>query len=318
MRIGVLTSGGDAPGMNNAIRGVVRTGLKEDCTIFGIQRGYEGLINGEIDRMKYGTVSSILEDGGTILRTYRSEEFREESGQQKAIETLNEYDMDGLVAIGGEGTIRGARALQSRWEGQVLAIPASIDNDIAGTDYAIGFHSAVSTALDAIDRIRDTATSHQRTFIVEVMGRDSGHLALAAGMAGGAEEIIVPEVDYDVDDIAQRIRNVREEGKQHYIVVVAEGAADGHELAETLEDKSGKQSRPMVLGHIQRGGAPAPLDRIAGGKLGYQAIQSLLQGESGQVIGIKNDQPSLSSFETALQGKTITDEDLRIPAILSR
>lgn len=318
MQIGVLTSGGDAPGMNNAIRGVVRTALKSDCDVLGIKRGYAGLIDGDIDELEHGSVSSILEDGGTVLGTYRAKEFRHKSGRADAIATLNNYDVNGLVVIGGDGTIRGAQALNKQWDGQVLAIPASIDNDIGGTDYSIGFHSAVSTAVDAIDRIRDTATSHQRTFIVEVMGRNSGQIALAAGMAGGAEEILVPEVDYDINKIASRIQKVSERGKLHYIVVVAEGAADAHNLAKTLEDKSGKQSRPMILGHIQRGGAPAPLDRIAGSKLGHFAAKSLIDGCSGKMIGIKNDHPNPVPFKEAFSGKPITKNNLEVAAILSR
>jgi len=270
-RLALLTSGGDAPGMNDAIRGVVRTAIHEGLEVFGVNRGYEGLIDDEFNSMDSKSVGSILEEGGTILRTYRSEEFKEDSGQNKAIENLKKHEIDALVTIGGNGTFRGAKVLDQNWNGQVVGIPATIDNDVGGTEYSIGFDTAVSTALNAIDHIRDTATSHERTFIIEVMGRDSGHLALTAGLAGGAEEILVPEVEFSRDAIAERIRKERSKGKLHYIIVLAEGAAGGYELAETLERKSGMQTRLVVLGHVQRGGSPSSWDRVGGGKMGYHA-----------------------------------------------
>ncbi len=316
--IALLTSGGDAPGMNDAIRGVVRTARHEGLKVYGVRRGYEGLIDGEFTEMSTQAVGSILEKGGTILRTYRSKKFKSDSGQKKAIENLNQYDVDGLVTIGGDGTFRGARLLDERWSGNVVGIPASIDNDIAGTDYAIGFNTAVSTALNAVDHIRDTATSHERTFIVEVMGRDSGHIAITVGLAGGAEEILIPEVDFSADAIANRIRNERTGGKLHYIIVLAEGAASGFNLSETLERKTDMQTRLVVLGHVQRGGDPSPWDRIAGGKMGYYAVGSLLDGKSGISIGLKDGRERLASLEDAIRGKSIDEKDLEIAGVLSR
>jgi 6-phosphofructokinase 1 len=316
--IALLTSGGDAPGMNDAIRGVVRTAIHEGLDVFGVQRGYEGLIDDEFLEMTSRSVGSILEEGGTILRTYRSEEFKSDSGQKKAIENLKKHNVDGLITIGGDGTFRGAQVLNERWKGSVLGIPATIDNDIGGTEYSIGFDTAVSTALNAIDHIRDTATSHERTFIIEVMGRDSGHIALTSGLAGGAEEILVPEVDFDTDSIAQRIRDERSKGKLHYIIVLAEGAASGFELSETLEQKSDMQTRLVVLGHVQRGGDPSAWDRVGGGKMGYFAVNSLLDGKSGLSIGIHDGQQQAVSFEEAIEGKSIDEQDLEIASTLSR
>lgn len=317
-RIALLTSGGDAPGMNDAIRGVVRTAIHEKLDVIGFRRGYEGLIHDRARPMTSQSVGSILEEGGSILRTDRSEEFRTESGRKKALENLRKYDVDGLVTIGGGGTLRGALKLDDHWEGQVVGIPATIDNDISGTEYSIGFNTAVNTALDAIDHIRDTATSHERAFIIEVMGRDTGHIALTAGLAGGAEEILVPEVNFSPDSIADRIKKERTEGKLHYIIVLAEGASDGHELAKTLERKSSMQIRLVVLGHVQRGGDPTAWDRIGGGKMGYYAIYALLDGETGKSIGLRHGRRNLVPFKEAIRGKSIDKEDLEIVGTLSR
>lgn len=317
-RIGVLTSGGDAPGMNNAIRSVVRTAIDEGMSVVGFRQGYEGLIHDDSQEMTSRSVGNILEDGGTILRTYRSDHFRSEDGQHQALETLEEHDLDGLVTIGGNGTMRGARVLDEKWSGQVIGIPATIDNDVAGTDYALGFNTAVQTAMNALDHIRDTASSHERTFIVEMMGRHSGHLALTVGLAAGAEEILVPEVEFNADDIAERIRQQRKKGKLHYIIALAEGAAGGQELAEELEEKSGKQTRLVVLGHVQRGGSPSPWDRVGGSKMGYFAVKTFLEGETGVMVGLESRDRTIVSFDEAVQGKPINEEELHIANVLSR
>jgi 6-phosphofructokinase 1 len=317
-RVGVLTSGGDAPGMNNAIRSVVRTAINEGLSVIGFRRGFEGLIHNESQEMPSKSVGNILESGGTVLRTYRSDHFRSEEGQSDALETIRDHELDGLVTIGGDGTMRGARALDMQWSGQVIGIPATIDNDIAGTEYALGFNTAVTTALNAIDHIRDTATSHERTFIVELMGRNSGHIALTAGLAGGAEEILVPEVEFDTDTIAERIRKQRDKGKLHYIIALAEGAASGYELADVLEEKSGKQTRLVVLGHVQRGGTPSPWDRVGGSKMGYFAVKSLQEGRTGVMVGLENRERVLTPLEEAVKGKSINEENLHIANVLSR
>ncbi len=317
-RIGVLTSGGDAPGMNNAIRSVVRTAIDEELSVLGFRRGYEGLIHDESKEMTSKSVGNILEDGGTVLGTYRSEYFLSEDGQHQAVETLEKHDLDALVTIGGDGTMRGAKLLDQEWPGQVAGIPATIDNAIAGTEYALGFNTAVKTALNALDHIRDTATSHERTFIVELMGRDSGHLALTVGLAAGAEEILVPEVEFDTDVIAERIRKQREKGKLHYIIALAEGAASGQELADDLEEKSGKQTRLVVLGHVQRGGSPSPWDRVGGSKMGYFAVQTLLEGGSGVMVGLKCREKSITPLEEAVRGQSINEKELQIANVLSR
>lgn len=316
-RIAVLTSGGDAPGMNDAIRGVVRTALNRNLEVVGFRRGYEGLVNNEFDVMDSPSVGNILERGGTILRTYRSERFREDEGQRQAIENLNTLGVDGLVTIGGDGTFRGALEFDGRWNGQVVGIPATIDNDIAGTELCIGFNTAVSTALNALDRIRDTATSHERTFIIEVMGRNSGHIALSVGLAGGAEEILVPEIEFDLDDIANRIINERRSGKPHYIVVLAEGAGQGFDVSEKLQEKSDMQTRLVVLGHVQRGGSPVAQDRIGGHKMGYHAVDTLLEGITGVSVGLKNGRRNLLALEKACEGKNIDESDLKIARTLS-
>lgn len=316
-RIAVLTSGGDAPGMNDAIRGIVRTALDRDLEVVGFKRGYEGLVKNDYRMMDSPSVGNILEEGGTILQTYRSERFKEAEGLRQACENLDELEVDGLVTIGGDGTFSGALDLDERWGGQVVGIPATIDNDIGGTDICVGFDTAVSTALQALDRIRDTATSHERTFIIEVMGRDSGHIALTVGLAGGAEEILVPEIEFDLDAIADRIVREREAGKLHYIVVLAEGAGKGFDVSEQLQAKTDMQTRLVVLGHVQRGGAPTAWDRVGGSKMGYHAVDTLLEGESGVSVGLLDGDRNLTSFEEAIKGKNIDEKDLEIARTLS-
>lgn len=312
-----MTSGGDAPGMNACIRGVVRTAVYEEMDVIGFQRGFEGLINKEYLQLNVQSVGSILEEGGTILRTFRCPTFREQEGQHQAMETLNELGVDGVIVIGGDGSLRGANALEQQWDGSVVAIPASIDNDVGGTDLCIGFDTAVNTALESVDRIRDTATSHERLFIIEVMGRDTGHIALSVGLAGGAEEILIPEKPFDVDEISDRIQEGVNRGKLHYIVVLAEGAGKGFDLADELKTRSDMDTRVAVLGHIQRGGSPTAWDRIVGGKLGYFAIQTLLEGNSGVSVGSRSGERKLTPLLDAAEGKQLSWENYEIAKILS-
>lgn len=317
-RIGVLTSGGDAPGMNSTLRAIVRTAVRADLEVIGFQRGYEGLINQEYIQLDVRSVGGIIQDGGTILRTFRCPKFREAEGQEKAVENLEELGIHGLVVIGGDGSLRGADELSQRWdEGQVMGIPASIDNDIGGTDLCIGFDTAVNTALESVDRIRDTATSHERVFVIEVMGRDTGHIALSVGLAGGAEEILIPEQDYDVDEIGVRIREGMNRGKLHYIVVLAEGAGKGFKLADQLKERSGMETRVAVLGHIQRGGSPTAWDRILGAKMGNFSVKALLEGEDRVSVGVRSGNRNLMPINEVIDGKSLSWENLEVARTLS-
>ena len=261
IRIGVVNSGGDAPGMNAAIRAVVRRGIYLGIEIFGIQRGFLGLVNGEIIKMNLGSVADIIHRGGTILHTARCDEFKTEEGQIKALRNLEEYNIDGLVVVGGDGSIRGAYELGNKGF-PVIAVPGTIDNDVPCTDYSIGFDTAVNTVIEVINKVRDTATSHERTFIVEVMGKNSGWIALEAGLAGGAESILVPEIQYDIEQVCNKLIRGHKRGKLHSIIIVAEGSGKGFEIGEAVKAKTGFETRVTVLGHIQRGGVPTAKDRI--------------------------------------------------------
>lgn len=285
-RIGVLTSGGDAPGMNAAIRAVVRKGLHEGLEILGIKRGYAGLLADDITPLDAGSVGDIIHRGGTILRTARSEEFKTEEGFKRALKVLAQRQIEGLVVIGGDGTFRGAQKL---YEHGILAvgIPGTIDNDIPGSDESIGFDTAVNTAVQAIDRIRDTATSHERTFIIEVMGRDAGHIALEAGLAAGAESIMVPEEELDLSEICSRLKRGHQRGKLHSIIVVCEGAGKGFEVGDFVRRCTGFDTRVTVLGHVQRGGTPTARDRILASKMGALAVDLIIAGKGGMMVGIK-------------------------------
>ncbi len=316
-RVAILTAGGDAPGMNDAIRGVVRTGLDRGLEVLGVHRGYSGLMEGDCRRLDSSSVGSILERGGTILGTYREPAFREESGRRRAREVLADRGVDGLVVIGGNGTFRGGRTLAEEWEGSVVGIPATIDNDLAGTDVCLGFDTAVNTAVEAVDRIRDTATSHQRAFIVEVMGRDTGHLAARVGLAGGAEEILIPGESFDVAAIARRARRARRGGKLHYLMVLSEGAGRAFELADRLEGQIDMETRVVVLGHVQRGGSPSALDRAAGSKMGYHAVEALLEGKDRVSVGVRDGERHLVPLERALRGRPLDRDDLTIARTLS-
>lgn len=287
-RIGVLTSGGDSPGMNAAIRAVVRKAIYHNIEVYGIYYGYQGLITGQIKKLEIGSVGDIIHRGGTILYTARCEEFKTEAGHKKAIEQLKKHEIDGLVVIGGDGSFRGALKL-AELGFPTIGVPATIDNDIAGTDYTIGFDTALNTIIEAIDKIRDTATSHERTYVVEVMGRNAGDLALWAGLADGAETIIIPEEPYNMEEIIARLKRGHERGKRHSIIIVAEGAGKGFKFAKQIQDATSFETRVTVLGHTQRGGSPTALDRVLASRLGARAVQLLLDGAKGRTVGIQNN-----------------------------
>ncbi len=283
-RIGVLTSGGDAPGMNACVRAVVRTALYHGVECYGIRRGYNGLITGDIVQLNEKNIAHIINRGGTILYTARSKDFLTEEGQKKAASTCKFLGLDGIVAIGGDGTFRGAAAL-SKFGLNVICIPATIDNDICCTNYSIGFDTAANTAIECIDKLRDTMQSHERCSIVEVMGRNAGYLAMYVGLAVGATAILVPEKPFDFEvDLIEKIRKARLNGFTHYMIVVAEGAGSAADIAAKLKDSIDLDPRVTVLGHIQRGGSPTGRDRVNATKMGYMAVEMLLAGKTNRVI----------------------------------
>lgn len=284
--IGVLTSGGDAPGMNAAIRAVVRTGIYNNFRIMGIRQGYSGLINGEIDDMNLSSVADIIHRGGTMLRSARSDEFKTDEGFKKALNVLDVFGIDGLVVLGGDGTLKGAKDLANAGI-PTIGIPCTIDNDCGYSDFTIGFYTAVETVVDAISKIRDTSTSHGRANVIEVMGRNCGDIALYAGLAGGAESIIIPEVGLDIDEVAKRALQGKNRGKLHHIIVLAEGVGNAYDLSKLIVDKTGIDTRVTILGYIQRGGTPTSFDRIIASKMGNKAIELLKEGKSGRALGIK-------------------------------
>ncbi|KAA0965163.1 6-phosphofructokinase [Sporosarcina sp. ANT_H38] len=286
-KIAVLTSGGDAPGMNAAVRAVVRKAIYEGLEVAGVFNGFQGLIEGKIEPLQLGSVGDIIQRGGTILRSARSEEFRTLEGREKAMKQLKLNEIDALVVIGGDGSFRGALELTSLGL-PCVGVPATIDNDINGTELTIGFDTALNTVIDSIDKIRDTATSHERTFIVEVMGRDAGDLALWAGLAGGAETILVPEEKYELPNIIERLKRGTGRGKKHSIIIVAEGVMSAAELAEILMREANIETRISVLGHIQRGGSPSARDRVIASQYGAKAVEVLLEGRGGIAIGMRN------------------------------
>jgi 6-phosphofructokinase 1 len=291
-RIGVLTSGGDAPGMNACIRAVVRTALTNNVEILGIRRGYAGLIEGDMLALDRKGIANIIHRGGTILETSRCPEFTTLEGRAKAIKILNEAGIDGLILMGGDGTFQGGTLLTNECNIGIIGLPTTIDNDVYGTDYTVGFDTAVNTALEAIDRIRDTAMSHERLFFIEVMGHHTGFIALESGIAGGAEETIIPEITMSTDILWTRLRKGFEQGKKSAIVVVAEGDRPGHTfmIAQEVKDKLKIESRVCILGHVQRGGSPTARDRILASNLGYAAVSALLKCKSGYMVGeVKNE-----------------------------
>lgn len=307
--IAVLTSGGDAPGMNAAIRAVVRTGLDKGFRVMGVQRGYSGLINGEIFPMDRHSVADIIQRGGTILRTARCAEFKTEEGRKRGANILKTFGIDGLVVIGGDGSFRGAQLL-SKLGIATIGLPGTIDNDLPYTDYTIGFDTAINTVLDAINKLRDTSTSHERVSIVEVMGRNCGDIALYAGLAGGAESIIVPEKGYDKDKLCRTILEGKMRGKMHNLIILAEGIGGAEELAQQVEEITGIETRATKLGHIQRGGSPTCMDRVWASRMGYRAIELIEEGKSSRVVGVKDGRIFDMDIDEALSVPRQFDEKL--------
>lgn len=317
-RIGVLSSGGDAPGMNAAIRAVVRKGIYHDLEVWGIKRGYAGLIDGELYRLELRSVADVIQRGGTILHTARSQEFMTNEGRQRALSILKEYGIDGVVVIGGDGSFRGGIELMKLGI-KVVGVPGTIDNDLFGTDYTIGFDTAVNTVVDAINKVRDTAVSHERIFVIEVMGRHSGEIALNAGLAGGAESILIPELPYNPSEVCLRLRESYLKGKKHSIIIVAEGVASASQVVDDIRTISGFDTRITVLGHLQRGGTPSAFDRNLASRLSAAAVEALVNGNSGYMVGIQGSQISLVSLEEAVNHKKqINTEFLELAQVLSR
>ncbi len=287
--IGVLTSGGDAPGMNAAIRAVVRAGCESGFRVMGIRRGYNGLMYGDMYEMNLRSVSNIINRGGTILYSARSPEFKTEEGMQKAIDVCKEVDMVGMVVIGGDGSFRGARDLSLRGV-PCVGVPGTIDNDIACCDYTIGYDTAMNTVMEMVDRLRDTSESHDRCSVVEVMGRRAGYIALNSGIACGATTILIPEVPFDFErDVIERMRRTQKTGKRHFIIIVAEGVGGVQEMSDRIQRETGVESRATVLGHVQRGGSPTVRDRVAGSQMGYRAVELLKAGIGNRVVAMQKD-----------------------------
>lgn len=311
-KIAVFTSGGDAPGMNAAIRAVVRVGISQQLEVYGIRSGYIGMIESQIYQLQLRDMANIIQRGGTILKTGRSVDFLKKEFRQKAFENLQAQQIDALVCIGGDGSFRGARALWEDFQFPVVGVPGTIDNDIFGSEYTIGFDTAVNTALDAIDKIRDTADSHDRLFIVEVMGRNSGFIASYVGLAGGAEEIFTPDANTSVDKAVEHIRSSQKKGKKSSIIITAEGQKPGraYDLADSIRKKMGIDAKVCILGHIQRGGAPTALDRIWASRMGAAAVDALLKGYCDVMVGVDKNQLLLIPLETAVGNEKKASLDL--------
>jgi len=321
-KIAVLTSGGDSPGMNTALRSVVRTCAFNNIDCVGVSRGYQGLINDDIKSLKTRSVRGIINRGGTMLYSARSDEFRTVKGRNKAYENVKKHNIDGIVVIGGDGSFTGGLIFQKEFNVPVVGIPGTIDNDLYGTTHTLGYDTALNTVMDAIDKIRDTAISHDRLFFVEVMGRDAGHIALNSGIAIGAQEILVPEHDIGIERLIQSLKDSKKNGKTSSIVVVAEGDKTGKnvfDLAKKVEQEFPKyEIRVSVLGHMQRGGSPSCFDRVLGTKMGVTAVESLLNGESGYMIGVDNGKIVKTSLKKAIKGETKIDPELiRISRIMN-
>ncbi|WP_040951639.1 6-phosphofructokinase [Gorillibacterium massiliense] len=307
--IAVLTSGGDSQGMNAAVRAVVRSGLYHGLKVYGVQKGYYGLIHEEIQEMDLRSVGDILQRGGTILGTARCKEMMTPEGQQLAADNLRKRGIDALVVIGGDGSYQGANKL-SKLGIRTMGLPGTIDNDISFTDYTIGFDTAVTVAVDAINKLRDTMSSHERASVVEVMGRHCGDIALLAGLASGAESILVPEVPFDLKEVADRMRDSFKSGKRHSIIILAEGVGHGEDIAQQITEYNGQDIRVTVLGHVQRGGAPTPSDRVLASRLGDFAVRKLLEGESGKACGIINGQLVTTDIDLVVNTKKPFKMDL--------
>jgi 6-phosphofructokinase 1 len=315
--IGVLTSGGDAPGMNAAIRAVVRTALYHNVRVIGIERGYTGLLNGEFKEMKTSSVADIIHRGGTVLKSSRCEKLRTNDGIQEAIKRLQEYEVDGLIVIGGDGSFQGAQKI-GRKNMKVICIPGTIDNDLAYTDYSIGFDTAVNTVLNAISNIRDTSMSHEKVTIIEVMGRCCGDIALFAGLAGGAESILIPEEKYEPNQICEKLLQGKKRGKIHNIIILAEGQQSTIDLQKEIFVNTGIEPRITVLGFLQRGGTPTAVDRILASKMGAKAIDLLISGKANRAIGIKENHLIDLDITEALDEKKIFNKEMyQLSQILS-
>lgn len=308
-KIGVLTSGGDAPGMNAAIRAVVRTAISKDMEVMGIYRGYNGLINGDVKPLSVRSVSDVIQHGGTMLYTARCKEFRFEEGLQQAKKTCLEHGIEGIVVIGGDGSFRGAADLSARGI-PCVGIPGTIDNDISMSEYTIGYDTAMNTAMQMVDKLRDTSQSHDRCSVVEVMGRHAGFIAVNTGIACGATCIIVPEIPWTIEAVCEKIKRTRETGKHHFIVVVSEGVGNSGEIAKQIEMNTGVESRATILGHVQRGGSPTIRDRVAASELGYYAVQLLAEGKGNRVVGIQNNKIVDYDIQEALSMKKPFENEL--------
>ncbi|WP_271752895.1 6-phosphofructokinase [Cohnella sp. JJ-181] len=308
-KIAVLTSGGDSQGMNAAVRAVVRSALFRGLEVYGVQRGYQGLLNEDLRQMDLRSVGDIIQRGGTILQTARCKEFLTPEGQQRGADVLRKHGIDGLVVIGGDGSYQGANKL-SKLGIKTMGLPGTIDNDIPFTDFTIGFDTATSIVVDAINKLRDTMTSHERSSVVEVMGRHCGDIALYAGLASGAESILVPEVPFDIREISQRMRENFQNGKRHSIVIVAEGVCGGEEIARQITEHSGIEPRVTVLGHIQRGGSPTHNDRILASRLGDFAVERLEAGDSAKACGLVKGQLVTTDIDTVVSTKKAFNMDL--------
>ncbi len=320
-KIGVLTSGGDSPGMNAAIRAVVRTGLYYNLDVFGIVRGYSGMIEDDIFQMDSKSVANIIQRGGTILKTARSKEFMEYEGRQKAYDNLKKHGIDGLVIIGGDGSFRGAQRFSNEFDIPCIGLPGTIDKDIAGTDFTIGFDTAVNTAIEAIDKIRDTADAHDRLFIVEVMGRDAGYIALYSGISTGAENILIPETKTDINEIIRSLGEKEKRKKLVNLIVVAEGDEYGgaQQVADILKKSlPNLDTRVCILGHIQRGGSPSALDRMIASRMGYHAVECLIEGKHNVMVGVVNNKMHYTPLDNAVKAKQRISQDwLKVVKILA-
>lgn len=311
-KIALLTSGGDAPGMNAAIRAVVRTAIYHDLEVVGIMHGYDGLINDEFIKLQASSVANIIQRGGTILKTARSARFMTDEGMELAFNNLKKHNVDALITVGGDGTFRGAKVFGDKYKLSIVGIPGTIDNDLIGTDLAIGYDTAINTVVDAVDKIRDTAESHDRLFFVEVMGRDAGLIALRSGIAAGAEAILMPETPTNIDVLIEKLKNAKRK-KSSKIIIVAEGdeAGGAFEIAKKVTEKvKGYDARITVLGHIQRGGAPTCMDRVNASRLGYEAVQALINGKRDLMVGIVNKKVEYTLFENAVKHIQKMDPEL--------
>jgi 6-phosphofructokinase 1 len=320
-KIGVLTSGGDSPGMNAAVRAVVRTGIYHGLEVYGIMRGFSGMIENDIFKMESRSVANIIQRGGTILKCARSKNFYEPEGRKTAYQNLKKFGINGLVVVGGDGSFRGAQTFSNEYDIPCIGLPGTIDKDIAGTDFTIGFDTAVNTAVEAIDKIRDTADAHDRLFIVEVMGRDAGYIALHSGIATGAENILIPETKTDIEELISSLSEKEKRSKLVNLVVVAEGDEFGgaNEIAKIIKDRlPNADTRVCILGHIQRGGSPSCLDRVIASRMGFHAVESLMEGRHNVMVGIVNNKLAYTPLNLAVKAKQrISKEWMRIVKILA-